>query len=63
MKNGINGLTIDPMWEIAYNAYANVLGQALPETLKVVTSKRPSGLDHHMVWETLTHGDIGAAGL
>lgn len=62
-ENGINGLTIDPMWEIAYNAYANVLGQSLPETLKVVTSKRPSGLDHHMVWETLTHGEIGSAGL
>ncbi len=60
---GINDLTHDAMWEIAYNAYGNVLGQALPETQKLVMANRPTGLDHHMVWETLTHGDIGAAGL
>ena len=63
---GMNKLTIDPMWEIAYNAYAGVLGQSLPETKKVVASQRSSGkvlVDHHMVWEVLTHGDIASAGL
>jgi hypothetical protein len=62
----MNKLTIDPMWEVAYNAYANVLGQSLPESKKVVASQRASGkvlVDHHMVWEVLTHGDVGAAGL
>jgi hypothetical protein len=53
----------DPMWEIGYNAYANVLGQALPETLKLVKSIRPTDATHHMAWETLTHGDIASAGL
>jgi hypothetical protein len=52
-----------PMWEIAYNAYAKVLGNALPSTLAVITANRPTGIDHHMAWETLTHGDIGTAGL
>lgn len=65
-ESGMNKLTIDPMWEVAYNAYANVLGQSLPESKKVVASQRASGkvlVDHHMVWEVLTHGDVGAAGL
>ena len=36
---------------------------ALPETLKLLNKVRPSDATHHMAWETLTHGDIGAAGL
>jgi hypothetical protein len=51
------------MWDIGYNAYANVLGVPLPETKKLVESLRPTGATHHMAWETLTHGDIGKAGL
>ena len=62
-KTAIAGPTPDPMWEIGYNAYANVLGQALPQTEKLIGTIRPTGATHHMVWETLTHGDIGAAGL
>lgn len=64
--SGLNKLTVDPTWEVGYNAYANVLGQSLPETKKLVASQRASGkvlVDHHMVWEVLTHGDVGAAGL
>ncbi len=53
----------DPMWEIGYNASANMLGGSLPETLKLVKSIRPTDATHHMAWETLTHGDIGLAGL
>lgn len=52
-----------PTWEVAYNAYANVRGTSLPRSLAVVQRQRPSGMDRHMAWETLTHGDIGAAGL
>jgi hypothetical protein len=62
-KTAIAAPSADPMWEIGYNAYANVLGQALPETAKLLGAIRPTGETHHMVWETLTHGDIGAAGL
>jgi len=53
----------DPMWDIGYNAYANVLGQPLPETKQLLGQIRPTDATHHMAWETLTHGDIGAAGL
>jgi len=59
----IAGVDPDPMWEIGYNAYANVLGQALPVTQILIKSIRPTGQTHHMAWETLTHGDIGMAGL
>jgi hypothetical protein len=59
----IAAVAADPMWEIGYNAYANVLGQSLPETKKLLAKIRPTSATHHMVWETLTHGDIGAAGL
>jgi len=52
----------DPMWEIGYNEYANVLGGSLPETQKLVKSIRPTDATHHMAWETLTHGDIANAG-
>ena len=58
-----NQTSADPMWEIGYNAYANVLGQSLPETKKLIQNIRPTDATHHMAWETLTHGDIGAVGL
>ena len=53
----------DPMWEIALNHYATRLGSELPETAELVQNIRPSGADHHMVWETLTHAGIGMVGL
>ena len=53
----------DPMWEIGYNHYATTLHYDMPQTRALTMSIRPSGADHHMVWETLTHGDIGGAGL
>lgn len=59
----LNKVSADPMWEIAYNAYATTLGASLPETQKLVQSIRPTGQTHHMDWETLTHGDIGGVGL
>jgi len=51
------------MWEIGYNQYATTLGLALPNSKTLVMKQRPSGADHHMVWETLSHGDIGGIGL
>ncbi len=59
----IAGVQADPMWDIGYNAYANVLKLPLPETAKLMLKIRPTEATHHMAWETLTHGDIGAAGL
>ena len=35
----------------------------LPETQTLIKAIRPTGATHHMAWETLTHGDIGLAGL
>jgi hypothetical protein len=51
------------MWEIAHNALVNRLGMSLPQTTKLVQQRRPSGADHHMQWETLTHADVGNAGI
>jgi hypothetical protein len=52
-----------PTWEIAYNHFHNRLGMTLPKMAAVIPTNRPTGVDHHMCWETLTHGEIGAVGL
>ena len=55
---------LEPTWEIAFNHFHTRLGIDLPKMAKVIPTNRPTGADlNHMVWETLTHGDIGAAGL
>ena len=55
---------LEPTWEIAFNHFHGRLGRDLPLMAKVIPTNRPTGADlNHMVWETLTHGDIGAAGL
>jgi hypothetical protein len=55
---------LEPTWEIAFNHFHTRLGVALPNMAKVIPGNRPTGADlNHMVWETLTHGDIGAVGL
>lgn len=51
------------MWEIAYNNYATRAGMSLPQTLQVIQKIRPTGVDHHMDWETLTHAEVGSIGL
>lgn len=56
--------SLQPTWEIAYNHFHNRLGIALPNMTRVIPTNRPTGADNnHMVWETLTHGDVGAVGL
>jgi hypothetical protein len=52
-----------PTWEVGYNAYANRLGMALPNTQALVAKIRPTGVGFHMVWESLTHAEIGNAGI
>jgi hypothetical protein len=57
-------LSLQPTWEIAFNHFHHRLGLALPKMAKVIPTNRPTGADlNHMVWETLTHGDVGAVGL
>ncbi len=50
-------------WEIAYNEYANRQGLNLPNTKQFLAKIRPTDADHHMVWETLTHAEVGAIGI
>ena len=55
---------LEPTWEIAFNHFHGRLGRELPLMAKVLPTNRPTGADlNHMVWETLTHGDVGAVGL
>ncbi len=54
---------LQPTWEIAYNHFHNRLGRALPKMAAVLPTNRPTGVNHHMAWETLTHGAIGAIGM
>lgn len=59
------GLTfsLQQTWEIAYNEYHNRLGNDLPKMAAVIAKIRPTGTNHHMAWETLTHAEIGPIGL
>jgi len=52
-----------PTWEIAYNNYHNRMGNSLPLMGAVLDHWRPTGVDHQMAWETLTHAGMGSIGL
>jgi hypothetical protein len=52
-----------PTWEIAYNHFHDRLGQDLPNMAAVLPRMRPTGVNHQMAWETLTHAGVGAIGL
>ena len=52
-----------PTWEIAYNHFHNRLGMELPKTTAFLPTNRPTGQNHQMAWETLTHAEVGAIGL
>jgi hypothetical protein len=54
---------IHPTWEIAYNHYHNRKGHPLPKMAVVIAKNRPTGVNHHMAWETLTHAEVGAVGI
>jgi hypothetical protein len=54
---------LHPTWEIAYNHFHNRLGVQLPKLAAVIPTNRPTAVNHHMNWETFTHGDMGAIGL
>lgn len=50
-------------YEILYNHYAHRVGQRLDNTEQWNLSKRPTRALLHMDWETLTHADVGSAGI
>jgi hypothetical protein len=52
-----------PTWEIAYNHFHDRLGFNLPKMAAVLAGIRPTGVNHHMNWETLTHAGMGSIGL
>jgi hypothetical protein len=52
-----------PTWEIAYNHYHNRMGFDLPKMAAVLPRIRPTGVNHQMAWETLTHAEVGGVGL
>ncbi len=54
---------LHPTWEIAYNHFHDRMGFALPKMAAVLPGNRPTGVNHHMNWETLTHGGLGAIGV
>ena len=55
--------SLQPTWEIAYNHFHHRLRRELPKMAAVIPTNRPTGADtNHMVWETLTHGEIGNVG-
>jgi hypothetical protein len=54
---------LHPTWEIAYNHFHDRLGESLPRMAAVLPGNRPTGVNHHMAWETLTHAGMGAIGL
>ncbi len=47
--------SLQPTWEIAFNHYHNRLGYPLPKMAAVIPTNRPTGVNHHMAWETLTY--------
>jgi len=59
-KTLCNGKLIIPptrhTYEIAYNHYAKRLGMKLPRTRALLAKSRPSYVNFHMAFETLTHG-------
>jgi hypothetical protein len=62
-RTPLSAVTPDPTWEVGYNEYADRFGMALPETSALLRVIRPTGSDHHMDWETLTHAEVGSVGL
>ncbi len=55
----LTGSNANPMWEIALNQFVTRNGGTLPETAKLASKIRPTGTDHHVAWETLTHASVG----
>jgi hypothetical protein len=55
----LNRSSPDPMWEIALNHFVNRRGEQLLQSERLARAIRPTDVDHHMCWETLTHAGVG----
>lgn len=55
--------SLQQTWEIAYNHFHDRLGHDLPNIARVLPKVRPTEVNHHMAWESLTHAGMGAIGL
>lgn len=53
---------LNSTWEIAYNHFHNRMGFSLPRMGAALPFARPSEGNHHVLWETLTHAEMGAIG-
>jgi hypothetical protein len=53
---------LNSTWEVAYNHFHNRMGFGLPKMGAALPLARPTAGNHHIYWETLTHGEIGSAG-
>lgn len=43
-------------WEVAYHHYRHRVGLRMPHTSRLLETVRPTAANHHIAWETLTHG-------
>jgi hypothetical protein len=59
----LQSVSAGPMWEIAFNEYANRLSMSLPNVQKLVGNIRPTWIDHHMDFESLSHAEVGSVGI
>ena len=54
---------LNSTWEVAYNHFHNRMAFNLPKMAAALPYARPSAGNHHVIWETLTHAEMGAVGL
>jgi hypothetical protein len=54
---------LNSTWEIAYNHFHNRMGFNLPKMGAALPLARPTQGNHHTIWETLTHAEMGAIGI
>jgi hypothetical protein len=56
---GVVKTNYSPAGEIVLNHYVGRRGLTMPNTERLVLSRRPLGSQSQMVWETLTHAGFG----
>src|SRR5262249_48334276 len=57
-NGSLNAVSPDPMWEVAYDEYAGRRMASLPQVQMLIGRIRPTAVDHHMDWESLTHAMV-----
>lgn len=54
---------LNSTWEVAYNHFHNRMGFSLPKMAAALPLARPTQGNHHVIWETLTHAEVGNTGI